>query len=403
MANVIMFLLRTISLSPKLLFLAVIGWLYLLFDNCSLSKSATSQTHDWSILENIRVENSLPSLGAAKISNSSFRSEVVGFRKQNASILVQLTDRFHLGSDTKAMTATLLAILIERGIFHWNDTLYDTLPEDIAEILHPEHQNTTLEMLTLHISGIENIDPFYPHPLPKNISIAPEDERHIWTRDVLSKPPITAPGTEFYYLNAGYVILGHILETRMHTNWESLITMELFSKLGMKDCVFGTSPESTNISIEVPWPHSLSKYGPIPVNPKSPYSDCIPSVGPAGTVRCSLESWSKFIQFHLDGHAGRPHASLALKQSTFTKLHTPGSVLSSYTPGAWNYNTNDKQPWAKGPSLNHAGSNLLNYAVAWLDLDANEAFLTVTNVGSEGAENATNEATIQMIIGNILS
>lgn len=45
----------------------------------------------------------------------------------------------------------------------------------------------------------------------------------------------------------------------------------------------------------------------------------------------------------------------------------------------------------------------MNYAVAWLDLDANEAYLTVTNVGSEGAANATNEATNQMIIGTVLS
>lgn len=80
-----------------------------------------------------------------------------------------------------------------------------------------------------------------------------------------------------------------------------------------------------------------------------------------------------------------------------------GSIHSSYTPGAWNFNTGTEHPWAKGPSLNHAGSNLMNYAVTWLYLEANEAYLTVTNVGSEGAANATNEATIQMIVGNVLS
>lgn len=156
-----------------------------------------------------------------------------------------------------AMTATLLAILIERGIFNWNNTLLDTLPKDIVEILHPGHYNTTLEMLTLHISGIENIDPFYPHPLPKNISISPSHGRHIWTKDILSKPPITVPGTEFYYLNAGYVILGHILESRAHINWESLITADLFQPLEMKDCIFGTPPEPNNISIETPWPNTV--------------------------------------------------------------------------------------------------------------------------------------------------
>lgn len=324
MANFILLVWHAIFLSPKLLLLAIVGWLYLFLATCNLFNLAIHQANDASILENIRVENSLPSLGVAKLSNGSFRSDVVGFRKQNDTTQVRLGDKWHLGSDTKAMTSTLLAILIEKGVFQWNDTLYQALPEDVTEVMHSGHYNTTLEMLTLHISGIENINPFYPHPLPKNISISPQYGRHIWTKDVLSKPPITAPGTGFYYLNAGYVILGHILESRMQTKWESLIRAELFEKLGMKDCVFGTPPDSTNSSIENPWPHSPSQYGPIPVNPKSPYSDCIPSVGPAGTVRCSLQSWSKFIQFHLDGHAGRPNAALALKQSTFIKLHTPG-------------------------------------------------------------------------------
>lgn len=404
MDNPFLLVWHAIYSSPKLLFLAIVGCIYLLRASCNVTSQTNYATHDTSILETIRIENSLPSLGVAKLSNGSFESNVVGFRKQNDTTLVQVTDKFHLGSDTKAMTATLFAILIERGFFQWNDTLLNTLPRDIVKTLHAEHYDTTLEMLTLHISGIEDIDPFYPHPLPKNISISPEHGRHIWTKEVLSKPPITTPGTEFFYLNAGYVILGHILESRMRTNWESLITTTLLQPLGMEQCIFGTLPEPSNTSIETPWPHSPSKYGPMPMNPGSLYSDCPPAIGPAGTIRCSLESWSKFIQFHLDGH--RSHTPLAntltLKNSTFTKLHTPSSNLSSYTPGAWTSFTNTERPWAKGPSLAHAGSNLMNYALAWLDLDANEAYLTVTNVGEEGAANATNEATIQMIKGNVL-
>lgn len=347
------------------------------------------------------MENSLPSLGVAKLTNGSFSSQAIGFRKQNDSTPVQSTDKFHLGSDTKAMTATLFAILVEKGIFHWNNTLFETLPKDIVETMHFAHHNTTLDMLTLHISGIADLTPPYP-PALLNFSIAPREGRHIWAKDVLSRSPVSTPGTTFAYLNTGYVILGHILEARLHTNWESLITTELLHKLTMKDCGFGTPPESTNTSIENPWPHSPSRYGPMPVNPKSPHSDNIPSMGPAGTVHCSLESWSRFIQLHLDGHAGRP-TPLALKRLTFDHLHTPGSNLSSYTHGAWSWFSNAEQPWAKGPALAHAGSNTLNYAVAWLDLDANEAYLTVTNVGGEGAANATNQAVIQMIVGNLLA
>ncbi len=45
---------------------------------------------------------------------------------------------FHLGSCTKAMTATLAAILIEEGIFGWDSKLVDLMPEIT---LHPDFQN----------------------------------------------------------------------------------------------------------------------------------------------------------------------------------------------------------------------------------------------------------------------
>jgi len=47
---------------------------------------------------------------------------------------------FHLGSCTKAMTATLAAILIEEGIFGWDSKLVDLMPEIT---LYPDFQNAT--------------------------------------------------------------------------------------------------------------------------------------------------------------------------------------------------------------------------------------------------------------------
>jgi D-alanyl-D-alanine carboxypeptidase len=141
------------------------GWLCVLLTNFNLFNLAASGVHNSSILDEIRVDNSLPSLGVAKLTNGSFSSNVVGFRKQNDSTPVQSTDKFHLGSDTKAMTATLFAILIERGFFHWNDTLCETLPTNIVETMHPAHHNTTLDMLTstsqeLQISQLPFHQPF---------------------------------------------------------------------------------------------------------------------------------------------------------------------------------------------------------------------------------------------------
>jgi CubicO group peptidase (beta-lactamase class C family) len=46
---------------------------------------------------------------------------VVGVRRAGAAAPVQWDDRFHIGSDTRAMTATLVALLIEDGRLEEHD------------------------------------------------------------------------------------------------------------------------------------------------------------------------------------------------------------------------------------------------------------------------------------------
>ena len=45
-----------------------------------------------------------------------------------------VNDRFHLGSDTKAMTALLAAMLVEEGKIRWNSTMLEVFPELAAKM-----------------------------------------------------------------------------------------------------------------------------------------------------------------------------------------------------------------------------------------------------------------------------
>ena len=46
-----------------------------------------------------------------------------GHWKANAHSPLELSDRFHLGSNTKAMTALLVARLVDAGVVRWDETL----------------------------------------------------------------------------------------------------------------------------------------------------------------------------------------------------------------------------------------------------------------------------------------
>src|SRR5215207_446658 len=64
-------------------------------------------------IEPVRVKYGLPALAAAVAKKGEIvAAGAVGVRVHGTSIGVTIDDRFHLGSDTKAMTATLAGILV---------------------------------------------------------------------------------------------------------------------------------------------------------------------------------------------------------------------------------------------------------------------------------------------------
>ena len=62
-----------------------------------------------------------------------------------------------------------------------------------------------------------------------------------------------------------------------------------------------------------------------------PIVDSPPVIGPAGTVHCSIASWSRFIADHLRGARGE---RALLKAETYQALHTPASARSPPSGGA---------------------------------------------------------------------
>lgn len=63
-------------------------------------------------------------MGAAVLRGERIIAQgIAGVRKRGSAERITLDDRFHLGSCTKAMTATLVAMLVEEGRLNWTTTL----------------------------------------------------------------------------------------------------------------------------------------------------------------------------------------------------------------------------------------------------------------------------------------
>jgi CubicO group peptidase (beta-lactamase class C family) len=75
-------------------------------------------------LEPIRAKGSVPVLGAAAWRGDKLIAiGATGTRKAGGDERVTIDDQWHLDSDTKAMTALLVAIYVDRGKLHFEDRL----------------------------------------------------------------------------------------------------------------------------------------------------------------------------------------------------------------------------------------------------------------------------------------
>jgi CubicO group peptidase (beta-lactamase class C family) len=321
----------------------------------------------------------LPGLiGAIVDGNRITAIGAAGIRKVGSPEKMTTSDLIHLGSDTKAMTATLIGRLFESHQLAPSDTLADVFPEFRATS-NAEQAKATVAQLLEHTAGVpRNVEWATYNRLRASLG----EQRRYVVRDVLGKAHENPPGTKYEYSNVGFVILGAILEEKTGQAWEDLIEQQLFKPLGMTTAGFG--PPGTPGQVDQPWGHALKDGELLPRQTDNP-----PLMDPAGRVHCSITDWAKFVNVYLD--PPQPPVVI-LKPDTIRLLTTPGPV-GTYA-GGW---INAQRSWGGGPVLNHAGSNLMWYCDAWLAPKRHFAVLAATNVGHDEAIKATDEAAGAMI------
>lgn len=336
--------------------------------------------------ESIRQKHGFPALaGAAFAGGQLLGIGAAGVRKQGDATPVTAGDAWHLGSDTKAMTATLAGLLVDEGRLRWADTLRTLFP-GWAGSMDPGYRNVTVEMLLAHRGGAPR-DP--PPDIMSEMEADPSSRpaRTSAVHALLSRPPAVTPGSRYLYSNAGYMMVGAALERITDTDWETLMQARLFNPLGMPSCGFGAP--ATPGRVDQPWGHTLRNGRPTPVAP-GPAADNPPSIGPAGTVHCSLVDWAKFLAVHLQGARGE---SAFVTAATFRKLQTPWPG-QDYALG-WSVTS---RSWGGGTVLTHAGSNGMFYAIVWIAPAKNRVFVTATNLGGrDAAASGADEAFAPMI------
>src|SRR5205823_4523822 len=112
------------------------------------------------LLARIREKNHVPGLvGAILKGDSLVAIGAAGVRKDGSMEPIQVGDQVHIGSCTKTMTATRIAMLVEHKKLKWQSRILDLFP-DLKDTIHRDFQKVTLADLLTHRSGLPRDGPY---------------------------------------------------------------------------------------------------------------------------------------------------------------------------------------------------------------------------------------------------
>jgi len=133
--------------------------------------------------------------------------------------------KFMIGSITKQFTAMLITQLVEKGKLKFDNRISDFVsdfPKDIGDKI-------TIKMLLSHSSGL-----IFPEGIEKYYYASTKEEYLQEYLKQLSKEGLRfEPGDGYGYSNAGYFILGLIIEKVTGKNYEEVLTAQILKPLGM--------------------------------------------------------------------------------------------------------------------------------------------------------------------------
>jgi CubicO group peptidase (beta-lactamase class C family) len=337
------------------------------------------------VLAPIRAKYDLPAMAGAIVTGAGLEAiGADGVRERGKPDRVTVEDRWHLGSCTKSMTATLCAMLVEEKKLSF-DTTVGQVFGDVKD-MDPAWKDVTLrQLLTNHAGAPADLSADGLWDRLRAHTGTPTEARRLLVEGVLKHPPDPKPGTKFVYSNAGFSIAGAMAETVTKTPWEALIAKRLFEPLGMKSAGFGAP--GTKDAIDQPRGHRESGK---PVAPGREADNPV-AIAPAGLVHCTIGDWAKYVQLHLVGE--KKDGARLLKPETFVTLHTPVADESNYAMG-WIVG---QRPWAGGRVLTHNGSNTMWYCVTWIAPEKDFAVLVTCNEGGDAAAKACDDASAALI------
>lgn len=219
---------------------------------------------------------------------------------------------FMIGSNTKAFTATALAMLEAEGKLSLNDPVTKHLPE--FKLHDPcATQQATLTDLLCHRLGLRTFQGDFTY----------------WTSDLTRKQVMQKFGlvvppygfrTRYGYCNAGFLTAGEVVPVAGGVSWEAFVRERIFNPLRMNRALALSAemPNAENKAASHTWFDGKLVKLPYPT---------IDNLAPAGSIAASAREHAHWLLMQLD--TGKFEGKQVVPKSAILKTWTPQTIVNT--------------------------------------------------------------------------
>lgn len=257
-----------------------------------ISTAAAAEPAFDGMFDQTRRHYALPGLAMAVVDHGTVVFErTAGERRAGSGEPIDADTLFKIASNSKAMTAAVLARLVDRGVLAWDDPVIKHLPQfRMHDPWVTEHMQ--VRDLLIHNSGLG---------LGAGDLMLWPEPNHFTRADIIAGlahlKPVTSFRSGYAYDNLMYVVAGEVAAAAGGKPYDQLLREEVFAPLGMSRCQAGQW--SVAAVGNVAQPHALRDGRNAVVNADAATAPDLTSMA-AGGIRCSLRDMTRWMQVLLD-------------------------------------------------------------------------------------------------------
>jgi len=235
--------------------------------------------------------SSFPGYAIGIVTENGLEERITGgFRDVENQLPVNEDTRFLVASISKLFTAVGVLQLYEKGKLDLDADINQYVKLNIH---HPSGKPISARHLLEHLSGLSDdesglitwcYDEFCPISLEEHLKehlIDGAARSHLWNSNY-------EPGSRYWYSNAGFTVLGYLIEQVSGQGFREYMDENIFLPLNLSQATWDVPPDD---NVAIPYSMNLQSYG----------NYCVAEY-PACQLRISLKELSRFLQWFICGH-----------------------------------------------------------------------------------------------------